>query len=267
MSQYISENNIESEGLLYIARSWDERDPLKVRKIRLLQALDLPLDETYLFTREAVRSGTSQILSTAERLFLSYRGVFVRTAWIPDLFNAPWFQTFNINELKQVLHELALPTFGRLHSNSCFTHLILHGELSNPYDPTDKYRHIAGRLLFHPCQDIPSNRTIEVVYGEYIAKIFDTKGFDFSDDRFASYKINVGQMCWHPLKESPWISVDDMLIILNSLKRVDDKLRQLMKVLAFVARKNIANLTLVVEFVASKGSEKVFFIYDFDYTF
>jgi len=49
MSQYASENHLESEGLLHIARSWDEKCALKVRKIRLLQSFDLPLDETCVF--------------------------------------------------------------------------------------------------------------------------------------------------------------------------------------------------------------------------
>jgi hypothetical protein len=61
--------------------------------------------------------------------------------------------------------------------------------------------------------------------------------------------------------------VDDMRIILNNFKSIDDKLRQLMQVLAFIARRPIANLALAVEFIASKGSDRVFFIYDFDYIF
>lgn len=240
---------------------------MKVRKIHLLQALDLPLDETYVFTGELVRSNPSRLFSVAECLFLNYIGVLIRTAWLPDLLSAPWFRTSNMDEFKQALHELTSSSFSQSHSSHRFTHLILHGDLSDPYDPNDRHRHIAGRLLFHPYRDIPRDRTLEVVHGEYIAKIFDTKGFDFSDDRFAGYTIDVGQVCWRPFKVSPWITVDDMRIIIDNFKSIDEKLRRLMQVLALVARRTIADLALCIEFGASKGSGRVFYTHDFDYAF
>lgn len=265
MSGRTASNDLEHKELVRLARNWDKEYPLKVRKTRLLQALDLPLNETFVFPREVlVRGDTAQLLDVVERLFRDYVRVVVRTAWAPDLLNAPWFKTMNVGELEQVLDELSNSAFDHVSGDSQFTHLVIHGDPSNPGDPTDRYKYLAGRLLFHPCQDIPTDRTIEVVFGEYFAKILDTHR---RDDRFARYEIGIGQRCWQPVQESPWITTADMRVLFNRFKNIDGRLGQLMQVLGFVADRPVDTLALIVEFIVSKGSDSVFFTYDFDYAF
>lgn len=261
----ITQNDLEYKELARLAKNWHQGYPLKVRKTRLLQALDLPLNETFVFPREMlVKNDTAQLLAVTERLFRRYVRVVVRTAWTPDLLDAPWFKTMNMGELQRVLEELSGSTFDPVSDNSRFTHLIIHGDPSNPSDPTDRYNYLAGRLLFHPCQDIPIDRTIEVVFGEYFAKILDTH---CRDDRFACYRIDVGQKSWCPIQESPWITTDDMRILFGRFKNIEGRLGQLMQVLGFVAGKPVDTLALIVEFIVSKGSDSLFFTYDFDFAF
>lgn len=50
-----SSSNPEHDELLHLALDWNEACSLKVRKIRLLQALDLPLDETHVFPKEILK--------------------------------------------------------------------------------------------------------------------------------------------------------------------------------------------------------------------
>jgi len=262
-----SSSNLEHDELLHLALDWNEACSLKVRKIRLLQALDLPLDETHVFPKEVLKSNIILIINAAKALLLTYRGVLIRTAWTPDLYGAPWFRTSNLNELKQILCRLGLRTFGRSNRGSQFTHIILHGDLSKSCNSTGRCNWIAGRLLIHPLRDSPAARTLEVVHGEYIAKIFDTKGFDMSDDHFAGYENEVGQACWHPFKQSSLITTEDIRAIISNFEAIDGKIRRLMQVLSYATGKSIAELALCLEFGFSIESHKLFFIYDFDFAF
>jgi hypothetical protein len=260
-------SNPEYDELLHLALDWNEACSLKVRKIRLLQALDLPLDETHVFPKEVLKSNIILIINAAKALLLTYKGVLIRTAWTPDLFGAPWFKTSNFNKLKQILYKLGLRTFDRSNRECHFTHVILHGDLSKSNNVAGKSNWIAGRLLIHPLRDSPTAKTLEVVHGEYIAKIFDTKGFDMGDDHFAGYENKVGQVCWHPFKKSSLITTEDIRVIVSYFEAIDDKVRRLMQVLSYATGKSIAELALCLEFGFSIESHKLFFIYDFDFAF
>lgn len=250
---------------IYIPRTWRSNQPFKVRRIRLLQAVGLPLDETLIFGTKSLVGDLPQTLQMTIPFFEKYGGVIVRTAWEPAILKAPYHYAFQLQDFERILQGIIASDFRKGHSR--MTHIIIHGNWANLSDPNDRYKYIAGRMLFHPDQDIPRDKTLEMVYGEYIARVFDAQGFDFSDDRFAGYKLDVGQKCWRQFKTSPWITENDVKNILNQFKRLEVRILDLQKTLSYSARCPIGRLVLSVEFEASKNSKKMFFIYDFDYAF
>ncbi len=251
--------------LATFAERWRMIRSLKVRRIALMQELGLPLDETHVLTAEEIVRRSSKIGSLIDGIARRHGAAFVRTAWHPDLLCAPWFRCYESTGFFASA-DLALEQAVIVSPRHQLTHFIVHSNLGNPSDPSDRFRYLTGRLLFHQHGVIPLDRTIEIVHGEYFPRIFDTKDYNLRDDRFAIYQIKTGEVCWRPVKESPLITAEDMRILVRRLREWNSELRQLLEFLAFADRRDIAELALTVDFLVSKGSNYLFHLFDFDYS-
>jgi len=210
---------------------------------------------------EQVRHGEAPIADQAKRLLDRFATVVIRTAWQPERVGAPWFIA---HDVQQVLD--ALGTIRTLSvSEYRLSHVLLHSDLADPTIIDDKERYIAGRVLRHTAAEIPDGWTLEVVRGEYYAKIFDYGGFDPRCERYARYAKGVAEVAWRSLKTSPRIRDADVRRVLSRLAECREGIEALREVLAFSAGTQPGNLCVIVEFVSSAGSDRAFVTYDFDF--
>lgn len=235
--------------------------PYKIWKTLLLQSSGLPLDETFIFSTHTLsEKGILYILNKVGKLLKKYRTVVIRTAWTPHRIRSPWFIIYNKSQLKSVLKKLA-----RLAKKEKeFTHLLIHSDVANPDDSNDKYNYISGRLLLHPVSEIPLEKTIELIYGEYYPALFDDKGFNFENDRRTARYIKKLKQGWYSYKKSPYVTKRDAELIIKNIKKIDGKLNSLREILAATFSTNPNSVCVVVDFITSKSSDKVFITYDFD---
>jgi hypothetical protein len=244
----------------FLVEYWSSGIPLKVRKVFMLQTLELPLDETYVLSVHS-DNFEDDAIQVVDRFIQKRGAVFIRTAWDPDLLAAPWFLIQQRRELADVFIKLRQSS-----SPNRLTHMIFHGDSTNSSDPKDRLKYIAGRILFHSSRDIPKDRSIEMVHGEYFARLMDTLGFQSGDSRFARYEILVGKMLWFPLKSSPLIRNDDVRFVINEFKVMEDKIQSLRQVLALAVMKSPFDIALCIEFEVVKNFRNKLYIYDFDYS-
>lgn len=224
----------------------------------LLQELSIPQTETHIIP--AGREQThSRALSIATGLIRRHGAAFVRTAWYPDLFAAPWFRCYSPRDF--VTHSERL---SHARTNATLTHYLLHGEVGNPDDPEDRLRYLSGRLLLHPTSEFPANQTLEIVHGEYFPRLLDTVDC-VATPRVARYQMHVAQISWRPQKTSPFVSSDDVVIITRHFRALEERIDLLREVLALESDRPPDEITLCFDFVASRASDRTFYVFDFDY--
>lgn len=119
----------------------------------------------------------------------------------------------------------------------------------------------------HPKIDMPLERSLEIVWAEHFAKVLDVGRFDFSDERFAGYRIEAGQMSWRSFKESPMISLDSVRRLVRRFKETAGRAECLREALGFIHAVRPGNVALVLEFQATVVSPWLFHVCDFDYAF
>jgi hypothetical protein len=243
-------------------RSPDGVVPGKVKRVRLLQALGFPLNPgTIVLDRSDLLSRKSGgFLGAARGLLRAWPAVIVRTAWHPDGTSSPYFHIRSDPELVQISAHLKR----LLEENTSCTHLILHGEVVDARDAGQRARFLAGRLLLHPERDLPREKTLEVVAGEYFAKILDGTSPRHVEG-YAMCVKHVAATQWEPTYVGKSVSREDMNLALRQLSSISDQIELLTYHLAADHNARSQDLFLALEFACCRETESVFIVFDYDF--
>jgi hypothetical protein len=249
----IVEINKEEFMLEKITRDFKQPEiPLKIKKIKLLETVGLPISKIDFIKRENFNDLISIIL---KRLKYQDSPLIIRFACIPDKFSMPFFYLEKeMSEEKKIMMNI----YSLIENDSTIKYLIIQN--ATPIDSVkDK---ISGRILFEKEEMMPTQEVLEIYKGARSTGILNN--VDTNDPNFQRFVKKAGEFM-KPIKDfdsSSSIKEEEIREIYNFLKIYQEKIEVVINVITKSYEKSINDMIVSLEFSYRDG--KIIFS-DIDY--
>lgn len=224
--------------------------PYKIRKIELLETVELPIPKTDYFKRTEIELLRAKVL---EELQLHNYPLIVRVACIPDKFSMPFFFIEN-NMGKDKIDATLNEIHSLIKKNSAIKYFILQ-EATPIETAKDK---ISGRISFEKGKMAPIQEMLEIYKGARSTGILNN--VDVSASNFRIFVKRADEFM-KPAKETDKdssIKVEEIREIFNYLNKYREKMETIIDVIT-KSRNKSANDDMTISFEFSYRDRKMVF--------
>lgn len=219
--------------------------PLKIKKIKLLETVGLPISRMDFIKRENFDDLAGAI---SERLKHQDCPLIIRFACIPDKFSMPFFyleKEMNEEEKNKIIEDI----YSLIKNDSAIKYLILQD--ATPADSAkDK---ISGRILFEKGEVMPGQEVLEIYKGARSTSILNNVNVD--DPNFQRFIKKAGEFM-KPIKDlsaDSSIKEGEIREIYNFLKMYREKIETIIDVITRSQKKSANDMIVSLEFSYRDG--------------
>jgi len=229
--------NLEERRLEALAKLFDDVNiPLKIRKIKLIKEVGLPMPKTDYFDVKELRSLKTKII---ERLQYD-ESLVVRVACIPDKLSMPVFHMETRGDLTETIAKIR----DLIKVDPSIKYLILRNTISR-----EKIKdRVAGRFSLESSAMAPNDQFLDIYKGARSIDILDTVKED--DPNFQRFVKKTGGFMSPEklLDHSSDIKESELREIYSLLQRYTSRLELIRRVIALSRDKSVDQTTTCFEF-------------------
>lgn len=231
-----TENQEEKRARTFVELYDNPNIPQKIKKIRLMEEVGLPIPKTDYFDKKELPSLKRKII---ERLKHN-ESLVVRVACIPDKLSMPAFRIETKNDLNKIITNIEDP----LRADSSIKYLILR----NTIPQENIQERIAGRISFEGATMIPDDQFLDIYKGARSIDVLDAVSEDDPNFHRLVKKIGGFMRPEKPLDHSSNIKESEIREIYSLLQLYSSRLELIRKVIALSRDKSIDQTTICFEF-------------------